>query len=76
MTPTSYIENFCRVNDRRKALYKKLFDRYKQKSDSLLGLAADKEEVLDLQVIKLFVLIFTNTSLKLNQFFSLNCIEF
>lgn len=49
MTPTFYIENFCRVSDRRKALYKKIFDKNKIKTETG-GHSSDKEEFLDLPV--------------------------
>lgn len=39
MTPTHYVENYCRINDRRKTLYRKVFDKYKLKND--------KEEWID-----------------------------
>ncbi len=45
MTPAQYIEQFCRVNSRRKALYKKIFDRNKLKSEG-----QDTQEYLDLAV--------------------------
>ena len=44
MTPPHYIENYCRINDRRKVLYKKVFDKYKLKQD--------KEEYLDLSLFE------------------------
>jgi hypothetical protein len=33
MTPTDYLEKYCRVNDRRKAFYRRCFDKYKLKSE-------------------------------------------
>jgi hypothetical protein len=45
MSPAKYIENYCRVSDRRKALYKKIFDKYKLKPDK-----DEKEEYIDLEV--------------------------
>ncbi len=44
MTPSNYIENYCRINDRRKVLYRKVFDKYKLK--------ADKDEWLDLKLFE------------------------
>ena len=44
MTPTQYIENYCRINDRRKQLYRKVFDKFKLK--------ADKEEWIDLKLFE------------------------
>jgi hypothetical protein len=34
MTPAVYLEKYCKVTDRRKALYKRVFDKYKKKSDT------------------------------------------
>lgn len=31
MTPLNYIEKYCKVNDRRKTLYRKVFEKYKLK---------------------------------------------
>ena len=45
MTPAKYIENYCRVTDRRKALYKKIFDKNKIKTES-----NDKDDFIDLEV--------------------------
>jgi hypothetical protein len=42
MTPAQYLEKFCRLNDRRRTLYRKLFDKYKIKSD--------KEDYINLKV--------------------------
>ena len=42
MTPTSYLEKYCRINDRRKNLYRKVFDKYKTKSE--------KEDFIDAKV--------------------------
>ena len=33
MTPTDYLEKYCRVYDRRKAFYRRCFDKYKLKSE-------------------------------------------
>ena len=46
MTPSQYIEKFCRVKDRRKIFYKKVFDRNKIKPENMNG-----DEYLDLEVI-------------------------
>ena len=42
MTPSAYLSRYCRVNDRRKALYKRVFDKSKIKSE--------KESYVDLKV--------------------------
>lgn len=42
MDPVKYLEKYCKVNDRRKALYRRVFDRYKIK--------ADGQEFLDMKV--------------------------
>jgi hypothetical protein len=42
MTPVDYLSRYCRVNERRKALYRKVFDKYKKKSD--------KDDYVDLKV--------------------------
>jgi len=47
MTPAKYIENYCRVNDRRKAFYKKVFDKYKLKPEGM-----DSEEYLNLELFE------------------------
>lgn len=44
MTPSHYIENYCRINDRRKQLYRKVFDKFKVKGE--------KEEWLDLKLFE------------------------
>ena len=45
MDPVRYLEKHCKVNDRRKALYRRVFDRYKLK--------ADGEEYVDMKVCHL-----------------------
>lgn len=42
MTPANYLERYCKVSDRRKTLYKRIFDKYKIKND--------KEDFVDLKV--------------------------
>lgn len=42
MTPSNYLEKYCKVNDRRRNLYKRIFDKYKIKSD--------KEDYIDMKV--------------------------
>ena len=42
MTPATYLARYCRVNDRRKALYRRVFDKAKTKSE--------KEDFVDLRV--------------------------
>ena len=44
MTPSYYIEHHCRINERRKALYRKIFEKFKLK--------AEKEEWLDLKLFE------------------------
>lgn len=44
MTPSTYLEKYCKVNDRRKNLYKRIFDKYKIKND--------KEDFIDMKVKK------------------------
>lgn len=48
MTPAYYLEHYCKVNDRRKALYRRVFDKYKLKSE--------KEDYVDLKVDKFYLL--------------------
>jgi hypothetical protein len=36
MTPAHYLEKYCKVNDRRKALYRRIFDKYKKKNDQMI----------------------------------------
>jgi hypothetical protein len=45
MTPAGYLEKFCKVTDRRKALYKRVFDKYKKKAES-----GPKDDYVDLKV--------------------------
>ena len=42
MTPVDYLARYCRVNERRKALYRKVFEKYKKKSD--------KDDYVDIKV--------------------------
>ena len=42
MTPAAYLSRYCKVNDRRKALYRRVFDKSKIKSE--------KESYVDLKV--------------------------
>ena len=42
MEPVYYLTHYCKINDRRKSFYKKIFDRYKIKSD--------KEDYIDINV--------------------------
>jgi hypothetical protein len=42
MEPTYYLIHYCKINDRRKNFYKKVFDKYKIK--------AEKEDYIDLAV--------------------------
>jgi hypothetical protein len=42
MSPPQYLENFCRVNDRRKAFYRRIFEKYKIRSE--------KEDYIDMKV--------------------------
>ncbi len=44
MTPSHYIEYHCRINERRKASYRKVFDKFKLK--------AEKEEWIDLKLFE------------------------
>ena len=57
MTPAMYIEKFCRVTDRRRALYKKIFDKNKLKTD-------DNEEYLDLPVRRQLIIYILNKPTK------------
>lgn len=43
MEPTYYLIHYCKINDRRKTFYKKIFDKFKIKSD--------KEDYIDMNVI-------------------------
>jgi hypothetical protein len=45
MTPASYLEKYCRVTDRRKVLYKRVFDKYKKKAET-----GQKDDYVDLKV--------------------------
>ena len=47
MTPATYLSRYCRVNDRRKALYRRVFDKAKTKSE--------KEDFVDLKVISFWI---------------------
>jgi len=47
MNPMTYLRYFCKINERRKALYKRIFDKYKLKSD--------KEDYVDMAVKFLIV---------------------
>ncbi|CAF0727855.1 unnamed protein product [Brachionus calyciflorus] len=44
MTPANYLERYCKVNDRRKTLYKRVFDKYKIKNE--------KEDFVDLKTFE------------------------
>lgn len=35
MSPLNYLEKYCKVIDRRKSLYRRVFDKYKIKSEGL-----------------------------------------
>ncbi len=72
MTPAQYIENFCRIIDRRKRFYKKVFDKYKMKLD------ADAEEHLTLDLFEECLIEVHSRSIEQNQInlvTSLACID-
>lgn len=46
MSPVTYLEKYCKVNDRRKALYRRVFDKYKKKGDQ------PKDDYLDLKLFE------------------------
>lgn len=35
LTPTEYLEKYCRVNNRRHTMYKRVFDKYKDSEGEL-----------------------------------------
>ena len=54
MTPSNYLENYCKVNDRRKALYRRVFDKYKKKAgipkDDYLDMKLFEEAITDVHM--------------------------
>ena len=46
MEPIHYLQHYCKINDRRKAFYKKIFERYKIK--------AEKDDYIDANASAMF----------------------